>query len=88
MLVVGELVRDLLGGFDSLVLDSEATDGNGVKVDVTATAALVTVGDIPNSTWDLLGSGTLGDVVKGLAVDFRGTRFRVWGGVPIWTGVR
>lgn len=74
--VPGELVRDLLGRFNSLVLDSEATDGNGVKIDVAAAAALVTVGDVPSSTGDLLGGGTLGDIVQGLATDFRGISLR------------
>ena len=74
--IVGELIRDLRGGFNSLVLDSEATYGNGVKVDIAAAAASIAVGNVPASILDFLGSGTLGDVVEGLSMNLRGFGLR------------
>lgn len=66
VLVLHELLADLLGSLNGLARGLDATNNDGVLVDVTAGRALVTIGDGPGSTRQLGAVAGLVDGVAGL----------------------
>lgn len=69
--ILDKLGGDLGGRLDALASDGEASDGNGIGVDVTAGAAVVTIGDGPAGSRDLLGGRRLGGSVDGVSLGRR-----------------
>jgi hypothetical protein len=67
VLILSKLLADFAGSLNSLTLGSDTAHGDGVLIDVTASAAAITIGDVPAGALDLGGvAGRLVDVVPGL----------------------
>ncbi|KAH0373701.1 acid protease, partial [Aureobasidium melanogenum] len=62
-----ELSRDLVGDFDSLVLNCQTANGDNVSTDSTACRRLVSVGDLPSAALRVLPGAALGWVKDGVA---------------------
>ena len=55
-----KLIRDLVGDFNSLVLDGETADGDNISTDVAACRRRVSVRDLPGAALGSLPSTALG----------------------------
>ena len=68
--VLLELGAHLFGELDSLVGECGLANSNGIGVDISTGAALITIGDAPGVALELLGGARLGWVVGVVTIDF------------------
>lgn len=62
-----ELIGDLVGDLDSLVLNCETADGDNISTNSTACRRLVAVRDLPSAALRVLPSAALGWVKDGVS---------------------
>lgn len=73
ILVHGKLPADILGGLNGLSMRGDTTDTDGILVDVTASPAAITVGDLPAVSFQLSRVGSW--LVDAVTTPFRSGKF-------------
>ena len=73
ILVHGKLPADILGGLNGLSMRGDTTDTDGILVDITASPAAITVGDLPAVSFQLSRVGSW--LVDAVTTPFRSGKF-------------